>query len=115
MKINSQQGWFRGLGDIVCFAWIGEGLLRAGEDVEFFATGWRSDLLKMFYMKTTDDPFNSVVPSVGYEQAIARKSSHNYLEWLNEQVGSKATPHRPRWNPKPFQREIGRQNSAEVL
>lgn len=115
MKIDTQRGWFRGLGDVVCFAWIGEGMLRAGHHVEFFATGWRAKLMKLFYMETTDDPFGAIVPCVGYEQAIARKSPHNYLEWLHECVGSPDPPHRPRWNPNPFDRELGRQSSAEVL
>jgi hypothetical protein len=115
MKIDAQRGWFRGLGDVVCFAWIGEGMMQAGHDVEFFCTGWRQSLFKMFYMKTTDDPFNAIVPTVGYEQAMARKSPHNYLEWLHEQVGSPAPPMRPRHNLEPMQRELGRQASADVL
>lgn len=115
MKIDAQRGWFRGVGDVVCFAWIGQGMVDAGIDVEFFATGWRQKLFKMFNMKTTEDPYNAVVPKVGYEQAIARKSPHNYLQWLHECVGSPVPPQRPRWNIDPFNRELGRQASAEIL
>lgn len=115
MKIDAQRGWFRGLGDVVCFAWIGEGMVAAGHDVEFFCTGWRAALFKMFYMKTTEDPFGAIVPSIGFEQCVARKSPHNYLEWLHECVGSPVPPKRPRWDLEPFQRELGRQASADVL
>ena len=115
MKIDAQRGWFRGLGDIVCFAWIGEGILQAGGDVEFYCDGWRADLLKMFYMKTTEDPYNAIVPRTGYETAIRTASSLNYLEWMAKDCGVEAAPVRPRHDMVPFDREAGRRASAEVL
>jgi hypothetical protein len=115
MKIDAQRGWFRGLGDACCFAWIGEGMSRAGHDVEFFCTGWRSDLLKMFYMKTTADPYGAVVPQIGYETARKIGSHLNYLEWIMDQLGITVAPHRPRHDLTPMDRDNGRKASAEVL
>ena len=55
MKIDTINGWFRGVGDICCFAWMGEGMIQAGEQVEFYATDWRAEMLKMFQMPVTGD------------------------------------------------------------
>ena len=115
MKIDAQRGWYRGLGDIVCFAWMGEGVLQAGGDVEFYCDGWRADLLKMFYMKTTEDPFNAIVPKNGYETAVRTGSTLNYLQWMAKDCGVTDEPKRPRHDMIPFDRESGRRASAEVL
>ena len=47
MKIDTHNGWFKGLGDIVCFAWIGATLQAAGAEAEFYAYGWRAEVLRM--------------------------------------------------------------------
>ena len=115
MKIDTFNGWFKGVGDIVCFAWLGEGLLRAGEAVEFYATDWRAEMLRMFQQPVTDDPSGAVLTNVGYETAVRLNSPLSYLEWMAEHLGVKATPARPRLDLIPMDREIGRSDSADVL
>jgi hypothetical protein len=118
MKIDCHNGWFRGLGDLVCFAWIGEALKAQGRPVEFYAIGTHAEVMRMFQMTVTDDSSGALVPIHGYEEAIAAKSKLNYLEWIADQLGVlDAGPftHRPRVNIHPMQREGGRTASAEVL
>ena len=103
------------MGDAVCFAWIGEGCLRVDQDIEFFCTGWRAELLKMFYMKTTEDAYNAKIPQIGYETAVKLGSELNYVDWIRNQLAIEPVAHRPRHNMTPMDREMGRQSSAEVL
>jgi hypothetical protein len=115
MKIDTINGWFRGLGDICCFAWLAEGMIQAGQDVEFYATDWRADLLRMFQMQVSDNPTNGVLTWEGYEKAVAQNSPLNYLQWIGFHLGITAEPKRPRLNMKPMDREMGRRDSADVL
>ena len=115
MKIDTINGWFRGLGDVVCFAWMGEGMLQAGQDVEFYATGWRAEVLTMFQLPVTDNPQDAVLTWHGYEEAVKANSPMNYLDWMAHHLGVTATPQRPRLNLNPMDRELGRKNSADVL
>jgi len=115
MKIDTINGWFRGLGDVVCFAWLGEGIIQAGGDVEFFATDWRADLLKMFQMRVTNDPGNGVKTWHGYEEAITQKSPLGYLQWIAHHLGITDPPKRPRLDMRPMDREMGRRDTADVL
>jgi hypothetical protein len=115
MKIDTIDNWFRGVGDIVCYAWIGEGIIAAGEEVEFFATDWRAELLKMFQMPVTGDKNNAARTWEGYETAVKINSPMNYLEWMAHHLGVKATPKRPRLNMIPMEREMGRRDSADVI
>ena len=119
MKIDCHNGWFKGLGDIVCFAWIGAGLISAGhQDIHFFAHGWRADLLKMFEMPVTNDPRGAIVCHDGYEQAVAENSSLNYCEWIAFHHGIDLEKYpivRPRLDIIPMDREMGRLAAAPVL
>src|SRR6266496_4957565 len=115
MKIDTINGWFRGLGDICCFAWLAEGMIQAGEDVEFFATDWRASLLRMFQMRVTEDPTNGVFTWEGFETAIKNNSPMTYLEFIAHHLGITATPKRPRLNMAPMDREMGHRDSADVL
>jgi hypothetical protein len=115
MKIDTYNGWFKGLGDIVCFAWLGEGMIQAGEEVEFYATDWRAEVLKMFQMKTTSDPTGGALTQTGYETAVKTGSPMSYLEYMAESIGVTATPQRPRLDMIPMDREMGRKDSADVL
>src|SRR5215469_1641175 len=90
-------------------------MLQAGQDVEFFATGWRASLLKMFYMRVTEDPYDAKVPMIGYETARKIGSPLNYLEWIADQLGITTEPKRPRHDMVPADRDNGRKSSAEVL
>lgn len=128
MKIDTQNGWFKGLGDLVCFAWIGETILQSGGAVEFFATGWRAEVLRFFQQRVTDIAKDAVCPLVGYETAIKEKSPLNYLEWIASQCNltdfalqvhftqdNYCYFSRPRLDLPPMEREMGRKSSATVL
>ena len=115
MKIDTVSGWYRGVGDIVCYAWMGEGILQSGGDVEFFATDWRKELLEMFQLKTTADPSNALVALDGYETAVRLKSPLNYIEWIMRQLNVTTPIARPRLNMIPMEREMGRRDTADVL
>lgn len=115
MKINCHDGWFKGLGDIVCFAWIGQAMKSAGHDVVFYASGWRADVLQMFQMKVTDDSVDAAIPIHGYEEAVAANSPLSYVEWLAKQCGAPIMFERPRADIDPMPRTMGRKASAEVL
>jgi len=115
MKIDTQNGWFKGVGDIVCFAWLGEGMLHVGDDIEFFASGWRAEMLKMFQLQVTADPAGARLTHQGYETAVKNNSPLSYLEWMAYHYGVEAEPKRPRINLIPMDREMGRRDSADVL
>jgi hypothetical protein len=115
MKIDTFNGWFKGVGDIVCFAWLGEGMIAAGEDVEFYATDWRAEVLKMFQMPVTADPAGAVLTHQGYETAVKTGSPLSYLQWMAHHLGVTATPKRPRLDMTPMDREMGRKDSADVI
>ena len=115
MKIDAETGWFKGVGDIVCYAWIGQGIREAGGDVTFYCNGWRQELFGLFGMDTTSDPTGAVVTHEGYETAVQNKSPLNYLEWIAEKLGVNVAPRRPKLNMIPMDRELGRRASANVL
>ena len=96
MKINAENGFYRGLGDIVCFAWIGAGCRGRRVACEFYAKDWRADLLRAFGQDVTDDPTGAVTARVGYEKAIVTGSSLNYLEWICDQLEIPVAPVRPK-------------------
>lgn len=116
MKIDAETGWFKGLGDIVCYAWIGEGIRQTGGDVAFFCNGWRQEVFKLFGMPVTNDPAGAIVTHEGYERAVGDGSPLNYLEWITHQLGVTETPQRPRLHGLgAMDRELGRRASANVL
>jgi len=115
MKIDTINGWFRGVGDIVCFAWMGEGAVAAGDQIEFFATDWREELLTMFQMPVTHDKTGAVLTWEGYETAVKTHSPLSYLDWMAHHLGVTTPPKRPRLNMIPMDREMGRRDSADVL
>lgn len=117
MKIYSDpnKGWFHGLGDVVCFAWLGEGIRQAGHDVSFVASGWHAEVLKLFQMPVTEDSTGAVFTNDGYEKAVAMNSPLNYIEWIAEKLGIVDKPARPKWVPDPTNRDMGRKASGDVL
>ncbi len=117
MKIyaNRDKGWFHGLGDLVCFAWLGQGILNAGKGVEFYATGEQAEVLKLFGMPITDDSRGAVFTNEGYETAVKNKSPLNYLQWIAHHLGVKDKPARPRINPDSMNREHGRKAAGDIL
>lgn len=115
MKIDTYNGWFKGVGDVVCFAWLGEGMIQAGQDVIFYATDWRAELLKMFQMPVTNDPRDGVLTHRAYVEAVETNSHLGYLEWIAHHLGVSASPRRPRLELRPMDREMGRRDSADVL
>jgi hypothetical protein len=115
MKIDAQNGWFKGVGDIVCFAWLGEGMIQAGEEVEFYATDWREELFRMFQMPVTNDSRDGKLTHAGYETAVKTNSPMSYIQWMAHHLGVDTPPMRPRLELIPMDREMGRRDSAEVL
>ena len=115
MKIDTFNGWFKGVGDIVCFAWLGEGLVSTGQDVEFFATDWRAEMLTMFQLPVTGDRSGALLTQQGYETAVKTGSPLSYLQWMAHHLGVTVTPRRPRLDLRPMDREMGRRDSADVL
>jgi len=109
------KGWFHGLGDVVCFAWLGQGILDAGSDVSFFASGWHAEVLRLFRMPITTDETGAVFTNEGYETAVKLNSPLNYLQWISHHLGVKETPTRPKIEPDPVNREMGRKAAGGVL
>jgi len=115
MKIDTFNGWFKGVGDVVCFAWLGEGMIQAGHDAEFYATDWRAEILKMFQMPVTTDARNAVLTHRAYVEAVETNSPLSYLQWLAHHLGVADPPVRPRLDLAPMEREMGRGDSADIL
>lgn len=117
MKIyaDRQKGWFHGLGDIVCFAWLGEGIKAAGKEVSFYAQDWSSEVLKLFNQPVTSDPTDAVYTDEGYETAVKINSPLNYIQWIAHHLGVTDEPKRPKAYPKPMERDMGRKASGDVL
>ena len=117
MKIYADptKGWFHGLGDVVCFAWLGEGIKAAGGQAEFFASGWHAEVLRLFRQKVVDDPEGAVFTNEGYETAVKINSPLNYIQWIAHHLGIKETPVRPKIDPDPTSREMGRKSAGDVL
>jgi hypothetical protein len=103
------------VGDIVCYAWIGQGIREAGGDVTFYCNGWRQELFSLFGFNSTSDPTGAVVTHEGYETAVQDKSPLNYLEWITAKLGVTVAPRRPILDMIPMEREMGRRASANVL
>ena len=119
LKIDTHNGWFKGLGDLVCFAWIGASLQDAGRDAEFYADGWRAEVLHFFQQPVPDIP-GGLAPTASYETAIGEGSKLTYLAWIAQQCGLSIHGHcelctRPRLDLPPMDRELGRKASARVL
>lgn len=117
MKIYADptKGWFHGLGDVVAFAWLGQGIREAGGEVEFFASGWHEEVLRMFGMPIARNPEGAVYTNEGYEKCVAAKSPLNYIQWIAKHLGITAEPKRPKCYPTPCDREFGRRAAGDVL
>lgn len=117
MKIyaDPNKGWFHGLGDVVCFAWLGQGIREAGGSVEFFASGWHEEVLRLFNMPISRSTDGAVYTDEGYETAVKLKSPLNYLQWIAYHLGVKETPKRPSIYPNPCDRDYGRKAAGDVL
>jgi hypothetical protein len=117
MKIYADptKGWFHGLGDVVCFAWLGQGIKEAQGQVEFFASGWHAEVLRLFRQPIADNPEGAVYTDAGYETAVKIKSPMNYIQWIAHHLGVKEEPKRPKIFPAPMEREMGRKARGDVL
>ncbi len=115
IAVAHDKGWFHGLGDAVCFAWLGEGIRQAGSEVEFFAKGWHADVMRLFRQTVTDDETGAVFTNEGYETAVKTDSPLTYIQWIAHHLGIKEEPKRPKINPDPMGREMGRRASGDVL
>src|SRR5258707_3238059 len=112
---DHSKGWFHGLGDVVCFAWLGEGMKQAGVECQFYAPEWQGEVLKLFGMELTKDSTGAVFTNEGYETAVKTDSPLNYIQWIAHHLGIKETPVRPKLNLNPMERELGRKAAGDVL
>jgi len=112
---DHSKGWFHGLGDVVCFAWLGQGIIDAGSEVSFVAPGWQREVLKLFRMPITENEEGAVFTDKGYETAVRLNSPLNYLQWIAHHLGVKETPTRPKIQPDAMSREMGRRAAGDVL
>lgn len=117
MKIYSVRGkgWYHGLGDVVCFAWLGQGIKEAGKRCEFYATDWHAEVLRLFQQNITDNPDGAVYTNEGYETAVKIGSPLNYIQWIAHHLGVTDEPKRPKICPNPMDREMGRRAAGDVL
>lgn len=117
MKIYSVRGkgWYHGLGDVVAFAWIGQGIKEAGGHCEFYATDWHLEVLELFQQLVTADETGAVYTDMGYETAVKIGSPLNYVEWIAHHLGVKEKPVRPKICANPMDRELGRRAAGDVL
>lgn len=93
--INCNNGWYLGLGDLVCFAWLATGARAEGEEVRLFATGWRAEVLRLLGIEPTDDPEGSIISEGGFEDARAAGEEIFYLEAMRREFGIASAPRRP--------------------
>ncbi len=112
---DPDKGWFHGLGDVVCFAWLGEGIKQAGSDVSFVAKGWHAEVLRLFRQTITKDETGAVFTNEGYETARKINSPMNYLQWIAHHLGVTHEPKRPKIEADPMNRELGRKAAGDVL
>lgn len=119
MKISATKGnweqWYTGLGDVVCFAWLAEGLRQSHKFVELYATGWAKEVLELFQQKVTDNPEGAAYTNEGYETCVKIGSPLNYLQWIAHHLGIKEEPARPKMCANPMDREMGRRAAGDVL
>ncbi len=117
MKIyaNREKGWFHGLGDLVVFAWLGEGIRQAGSDCEFYATGEQAEVLKLFGQTITTDSKDAAFTNAGYETAVKENSPLNYIQWIAKHLGVTDKPARPKLEMDSMNREHGRKAAGDVL
>jgi len=96
--INCNNGWYLGLGDLICFAWLAAGCRATGEEIAWFATGWRAEVLRLLGVTSTDrseDAEGSYLSVGGFEDALARGEKISYLEAMRREFGIAAAPVRP--------------------
>lgn len=105
--INCNNGWYLGLGDLVCFAWLARGAMLAEDPVRLFATGWRADVLRLLGIEPTENPEGSIISKGGFEDARASGEEISYLEAMRREFGIFSDPDRPEYyepsavNPHP--------------
>ena len=116
MKLDTEHTFFRGLGDVVIFAWVAEGLRQTGNDLSFYAqSGWRADVLRMFGQNVTCDIERAFTISAPFADAMEEGIELDYMEWIAEQICTGCTPSRPRADFIPMERHFGRQLAHDVL
>jgi hypothetical protein len=116
MKINVEEGWFKGVGDICAYAWLCAGITSGGGHPACWASlPWRLEMLRFFDIEVLEERAGCVTPIVGYEVAMHEKSPLNYVEWIAQQCGITDPPQRPIFVPNPMDREMGRAWSTDVL
>ncbi len=114
---DHSKGWFHGLGDVIVFSWLGEGIKKAGGHIEFYAPEsfeYRK-VLELFRQPITDDPTGAIFTNEGYERAVSSNSPLDYLQWIADKLGVTAAPARPRAKIDPLGRELGKKAAGDVL
>ena len=96
--INCNNGWYLGLGDLLCYAWLAAGARAAGEEVAWFATGWRAEVLRLCGVEPTDEAEGSLMTKGGFEAARHAGEDISYIEAMARELGISSPPLRPRLN-----------------
>jgi hypothetical protein len=93
--INCNNGWYLGLGDLICFAWLAAGCRATGEEIAWFATGWRAEVLRLLGVTPTDKVEGSYLTAGGFEAARHRGEKISYIEAMAREFGIQSAPLRP--------------------
>ena len=116
MVIDLENGYYRGLGDAICVAWIARGAELVGEHFEAYALKPRRiDPLTLFEVKITQSTKNRCAPLIGFETCVREGLPYDYIRWIMFQIGATWEVARPRPAWSAWDRECGRKDSAEVL
>ena len=116
MKLDIEHSFFCGLGDVVIFAWVAEGLRGTGNELSFYAPGgWRADVLRLFGQEVTADPACAMTITRPFADDMEEGTALDYMEWIAEQICPGCTPIRPCADFIPFDRHFGRQMARDVL
>ena len=113
--INCNNGWYLGLGDLLCYGWLDAGARAAGESVAWFATGWRAEVLRLLGIAPVDDPEGSILTEGGFEEAMQRGEKTTYLAAIASELGISSTPIRPTLDIPHGDRAWAEQNRKRVL
>ena len=115
MKLDTEHTFFTGLGDMICFAWIAEGMRQSGDILRFYAHGWKADVLRLFQQEVTDDDREALVITRAFDEGLTEGTDLDYMEWIASQIAPWSEPIRPRADFSPTDRHFGREMARDVL
>ncbi len=122
MRINFPGGHYLGLGDLLCFAWCGEG---SGRQLQFITpparegqNPWRAETLRLFRQPCFEstDISNTMTPLPGYEkQDFTSPDALSYVRFVAKSIGYTGPIQRPTVDISPMDKHFGKQWARPVL